>query len=144
MSMIQEVDVGLSNFDTTWERSQLLESVWPAVYSRIDMVYRTPDKHVYAMPLGPLSCFVVYAALGTFAFTSLVVWALETTPLYFRREAGNLPPPTFLVIMEKFDKVLQILGAAILAERELNASYLCFGHRHSHTYGLMLAGVIFV
>ena len=123
---LQEVDIGLANYDITWERSQLLESTWPVVYSTVAMVYRKPEvTDSFRMPLGPLSSTVALSVAAAMVVVSLLLWALEmvfwaSSPGGLDRSGGGScsTRPKCSTMLLMLDKVFQLTGAAILAERK--------------------------
>ena len=131
-SAFQEVDIGLSDFDTNWKRSQLLDTLSPVVYSTFVMVYRKPEvADNFRMPLAPWSSTVVLSVAAAMVVVSLLLWALEmvfwaSSPGGLDRSGGGSysTRPKCSTTLLILDKSFELIGAAILGERKSYSFFL--------------------
>ena len=116
------MDLALANYDISWERSQLLDSLSPLIYSRWVMVYRKPQRDdEYRMPLGPLSSPVWIGLVVVFVWVSLHLWTMEVASAHLleRNQIVVSLGTGGCRILSKLCTVLFITGAAMLSERKL-------------------------
>ena len=77
----------------------------------------------YGMPLGPLDSVLASGVAGTLVLVSVLVWVLEISSLAVSVKTADTAyssfHPTWWARLLLLDRVFQMTGSAILAERKM-------------------------
>ncbi|KAK7471509.1 hypothetical protein BaRGS_00035848, partial [Batillaria attramentaria] len=116
----EDVDVGLAPTDVLLERMEMMDFSAPIIFSTVVMAYRKPEvSRDFRMPFGPLSTWVWLGTGGSLLLVSVIVTLLEVNVqarCASRRETSHGHRLTLWSWLRMADRVVQITGAALLAE----------------------------